>query len=56
MVGATAAALIPPSGYYEKIRETCNRYDVLFISDEVMTGMGRTGKKFGIDHWNVNRI
>ena len=53
MVGATAAALIPPPGYYEKIRETCDRYDVLFISDEVMTGMGRTGKNFGIDHWKV---
>jgi adenosylmethionine-8-amino-7-oxononanoate aminotransferase len=53
MVGATAAALIPRGGYYEKIREICDRYDVLFISDEVMTGMGRTGKNFGIDHWNA---
>jgi len=53
MVGATAAALIPRPGYYEKIREICDRYDVLFISDEVMTGMGRTGKNFGIDHWKA---
>ncbi len=53
MVGATAAALIPREGYYQRIREICDRYDVLFIADEVMTGMGRTGKNFGIDHWNV---
>jgi adenosylmethionine-8-amino-7-oxononanoate aminotransferase len=53
MVGATAGALIPREGYYQKIREICDRYDVLFISDEVMTGMGRTGKNFGIDHWKV---
>ena len=53
MVGATAGALVPREGYYQKIREICDRYDVLFISDEVMTGMGRTGKNFGIDHWKV---
>ncbi len=53
VVGATAGALVPRDGYFQKIREICNRYDVLFISDEVMTGMGRTGKNFGVDHWNV---
>jgi adenosylmethionine-8-amino-7-oxononanoate aminotransferase len=53
MVGATAGALVPREGYYQKIREICDRHDVLFISDEVMTGMGRTGKNFGIDHWEV---
>jgi adenosylmethionine-8-amino-7-oxononanoate aminotransferase len=53
IVGATAAALVPRDGYFQKIREICNRYDLLFIADEVMTGMGRTGKNFGIDHWNV---
>ncbi|RPJ11076.1 MAG: aspartate aminotransferase family protein [Deltaproteobacteria bacterium] len=53
VVGATAGALVPRDGYFEKIREICDRYDVLLISDEVMTGMGRTGKNFGIDHWNV---
>jgi adenosylmethionine-8-amino-7-oxononanoate aminotransferase len=53
IVGATAAALVPREGYFQKIREICNRYDLLFIADEVMTGMGRTGKNFGIDHWNV---
>jgi adenosylmethionine-8-amino-7-oxononanoate aminotransferase len=53
VVGATAGVLIPPDGYFQKIRELCDRHDVLFISDEVMTGMGRTGKNFGIDHWVV---
>ncbi|MGB9699936.1 MAG: aspartate aminotransferase family protein [Thermodesulfobacteriota bacterium] len=53
MVGATAGALVPPAGYFQKIREICDRYDVLFIADEVMTGIGRTGKNFGIDHWQV---
>lgn len=53
VVGATAGALVPRQGYFQKIREICDRYDVLFIADEVMTGLGRTGKNFGIDHWNV---
>lgn len=53
IVGATAGVLVPKDGYFQKIREICDRYDVLLISDEVMTGMGRTGKNFGIDHWNV---
>ncbi|PNB76778.1 aspartate aminotransferase family protein, partial [Pseudomonas sp. FW305-BF6] len=46
------AALTPPIGYYEKIREICTKHDVLFIADEVMTGIGRTGEMFGIHHWN----
>lgn len=53
VVGATAGALVPKDGYFQKIREICDRYDILLIADEVMTGMGRTGKNFGIDHWNV---
>jgi adenosylmethionine-8-amino-7-oxononanoate aminotransferase len=53
IVGATAGALVPRDGYFQKIREICDRYDILLIVDEVMTGMGRTGKNFGIDHWNV---
>lgn len=53
IVGATAGALVPRDGYLQKIREICDRYDVLLISDEVMTGMGRTGKNFGVDHWGV---
>ncbi len=53
IVGATAGALVPGDGYFQKIRDICDRYDLLFIADEVMTGMGRTGKNFGVDHWNV---
>jgi adenosylmethionine-8-amino-7-oxononanoate aminotransferase len=53
IVGATAGALVPRDGYFQKIKEICDRFDVLFIADEVMTGMGRTGKNFGVDHWNI---
>ena len=53
LIGAAAPAVTPPPGYYQTIRETCDRYDVLFISDEVMTGVGRTGRNFGIQHWDV---
>ncbi|MFB7140459.1 aspartate aminotransferase family protein [Gottfriedia sp. NPDC056225] len=51
IVGAAGAALTPPKGYYEKIKEICEKHDVLFIADEVMTGIGRTGEMFGINHW-----
>jgi adenosylmethionine-8-amino-7-oxononanoate aminotransferase len=53
IVGATAGALVPKDGYFQQIRDICDRYDVLFMVDEVMTGIGRTGKNFGIDHWQV---
>src|SRR4030043_690935 len=53
IVGATAGALVPKDGYFQKIREICDRYDVLLVADEVMTGIGRTGKNFGVDHWEV---
>jgi adenosylmethionine-8-amino-7-oxononanoate aminotransferase len=43
VVGATSGALTPPKGYFKRIREICDRYDVLLILDEVMCGMGRTG-------------
>ncbi len=43
----------PPAGYFERIREICNQYDVLFIADEVITGFGRTGKLFALEHWGV---
>lgn len=53
VVGATAGALVPKDGYFQRIREICDRYDVLLIVDEVMTGFGRTGRNFAIDHWDV---
>ena len=54
LIGAACPAVTPPPGYYQTIREVCDRYDVLMISDEVMTGIGRTGRNFGIDHWGVS--
>lgn len=49
----TGGAIVPPDGYYQRIREICDKYDVLFIADEVITGFGRTGKMFGLLHWGV---
>jgi hypothetical protein len=51
--GATLGAVVPPDGYWPRIREICDRYDVLLIADEVMTGFGRTGRWFALQHWNV---
>lgn len=51
--GATLGAVVPPRGYLEKIAEICRRHDVLLIADEVMSGVGRTGRNFAVDHWNV---
>ena len=54
VVGATGGALVPRQGYFQRIREICDRYDILLIADEVMTGIGRTGRNFGMDHWGVS--
>ena len=51
--GAAGGGITPPPGYYEVIQETCRRYDVVFIADEVMCGMGRTGTNFAIEHWQA---
>ena len=51
--GATLGAVVPPPGYLESIAEVCNRHGILLIADEVMTGMGRTGRNFSVDHWGV---
>ena len=49
-----AGGVIPPQDdYFPRIREICNRYDVLFVADEVITGFGRTGARFALDHWGV---
>jgi adenosylmethionine-8-amino-7-oxononanoate aminotransferase len=53
IVGASLGAVPAPAGYFEEIRRICDKYEVLLICDEVMTGWGRTGKMFGIEHWNV---
>jgi adenosylmethionine-8-amino-7-oxononanoate aminotransferase len=51
VIGASAGAVVPPPDYHAIVRETCDRHGVLFVADEVMTGMGRTGRWFGMDHW-----
>jgi len=53
VVGASAGAVVPPPEYYKIIREICDEFNILFIADEVMTGFGRTGLNFGIEHWGV---
>ena len=53
IVGSTVGALPAPDGYWPLIREICDKYDILLIADEVMTGCGRTGANFALDHWNV---
>ncbi len=52
IVGANGV-VVPPDGYWQKIREICDKYEMLMICDEVMTGFGRTGKWFGIENWGV---
>jgi len=53
IVGATIAAAEPPDGYWPAIAEVCRRHGVLLIADEVMTGFGRTGRWFAMDHFGV---
>jgi adenosylmethionine-8-amino-7-oxononanoate aminotransferase len=51
--GATLGAAVPPAGYLQSISEVCRENNVLLIADEVMTGMGRTGRNFAVDQWEV---
>lgn len=51
--GASLGAAAPPDDYWPRIREICDRYGVLLIADEVLVGLGRTGKWWGLEHWNV---
>lgn len=48
-----AGAIVPPDDFWPRVREATRHYRVLLIADEVQTGMGRTGKLWGVDHWNV---
>lgn len=52
-VVGTNGVLVPPPEYMPRLREICDRHQVLLIADEVMSGWGRTGKWFAMDHWNV---
>ena len=55
MEGVTGSngLLVPPDDYWPRLREICTRYDILLISDEVMSGWGRTGQWFAVDNWGV---
>lgn len=53
--GASTGALVAPDSYYPRVREICDRYGILLIHDEVMSGAGRTGKFLGGDHWPGGR-
>lgn len=50
---STAGCIVPPPGYLARVREICDRYGILLISDEVVCGFGRTGRWFGVDHFEV---
>jgi 4-aminobutyrate aminotransferase len=52
-IQGTSGYIIPPPGYFQVIKELCEKHDWLFISDEIQTGLGRTGKMFAIEHWGV---
>jgi putrescine---pyruvate transaminase len=52
-VQGAGGVIVPPSDYFRRIREICTRYDVLLIADEVITGFGRTGRWFGLEHYGI---
>jgi taurine--2-oxoglutarate transaminase len=52
-ITGTNGIIIPPQGYLSGVRDLCDRYSILMICDEVMSGFGRTGKWFAVDHWHV---
>ena len=53
ITGTSGGAIVPPEDYWPKVREICARYGVIVVMDEVMTGFGRTGSKFGYQHWPI---
>ncbi len=52
-VTGTNGVLIPPDGYLRGVRDLCDRYGILMVCDEIMSGFGRTGAWFAVNHWNV---
>jgi adenosylmethionine-8-amino-7-oxononanoate aminotransferase len=52
-VQGAGGVIVPPADYFARIREICDRHQVLFIADEVITGFGRTGRWFGLEHYGV---
>lgn len=52
-VQGSGGVIVPQDDYFPRIREICDKYDVLLVADEVITGFGRTGTMFGLEHWDV---
>jgi len=52
-VQGAGGVIVPTDDYFPRIREICDRYEVLLVSDEVITGFGRTGTMFGLNHWGI---
>lgn len=52
-VQGAGGVIVPPDDYFARVREICDEYEVLFIADEVITGFGRTGRWFGLEHYGV---
>src|SRR5205085_18118 len=52
IIGSSAGAMVPTPEYYKRVAEICKKHDILFIADEVMAGMGRTGKWFSFQHYD----
>lgn len=52
-VQGAGGVIVPPDDYFPRIRQICDQYEILFVADEVITGFGRTGKMFGLEHWRV---
>ncbi len=52
--GSSSGAIVPPAEYFPRIREICDRHDILFIADEVLTGFGRTGTYLALEHFDVD--
>jgi adenosylmethionine-8-amino-7-oxononanoate aminotransferase len=53
IVGAALSGAVPDARYFAQVRKICDRHDVLLIADEVMSGFGRTGRHFAVEHWNI---
>lgn len=51
--GSSLGAAVPPDDYWPRVRQICDRYGVLFIADEVLVGIGRTGKWWAVNHWDI---
>lgn len=51
--GGGGGVIVPPADYFPRIRAICDHYDVLLISDDIITGFGRTGRWFGLEHWGI---